>query len=309
MTPHRAHAPGRHTLAGLILCAWSTLSTLAATFPEALPSSTLHNFFQLSPRVFSGSSPDTDVDAAFADLRKRGITTIVSVDGARPDVEAARRHGLRYFHLPIGYDGIAPERRAQLMKAAQSSPGAVYVHCHHGKHRGPSAAAVLCQFSAGWSTNQAVAWLHQAGTAPDYPGLYRSVAQFTRPDDATLAAVPPLPEVAITSTLVESMVALDAHLDHLKAAQGAHWNHVPGHPDLAPRHEATQVWEHFRELRRHPESSQRPADYQQALADSEQAAEALRAALAPPRHDVPKADLALRSLSALCVSCHKTHRN
>lgn len=160
--------------------------------PEALPSPSLHHLYRLSPRLFSGASPDDD--EAFAELRKLGVTTIVSVDGARPNVEAARKHGLRYVHLPVGYDGISATRAAQLLKAAQTAPGALYVHCHHGKHRGPSAAALLGRFSAGWSTHQAVAWLQQAGTSPDYPGLYRTVAQCRPPDDATLASVSPLPK-------------------------------------------------------------------------------------------------------------------
>src|SRR5262245_5214765 len=63
----------------------------------------LHNVFRVSERVYSGSSPDGD--AGFAALEKLGVKTIISVDGAKPDAEAAGRHGLRYVHLPFGYDG------------------------------------------------------------------------------------------------------------------------------------------------------------------------------------------------------------
>src|SRR5947208_13492334 len=60
------------------------------------------NLFRLGDRVFSGAQPEGP--EGFASLRRLGVTTILSVDGARPDVEAARRAGLRYVHLPIGYD-------------------------------------------------------------------------------------------------------------------------------------------------------------------------------------------------------------
>ena len=59
-------------------------------------------FRQISRGVFSGAQP-LHADH-FASLRALGIDTLVSVDGAVPDVETARRFGLRYIHIPIGYD-------------------------------------------------------------------------------------------------------------------------------------------------------------------------------------------------------------
>ena len=119
-----------------------------------LPSTHVHNLFRATTNVFSGNSPDSD--AAFAEIAKLGVKTIISVDGGKPDVELARKHGLRYIHLPIGYDGVPANRVAELVKAAQSSHGPLYVHCHHGRHRGPAAVAVICQATVGWTTNQAV---------------------------------------------------------------------------------------------------------------------------------------------------------
>jgi len=48
---------------------------------------------------YSGSMPDGA--EAFETLHAMGIKTIISVDGAAPDVEAAKRLGMRYIHLPI----------------------------------------------------------------------------------------------------------------------------------------------------------------------------------------------------------------
>ncbi len=276
-------------------------------FPAPITSTSLHNLFRVSTHVFSGSSPEGD--AAFAELRRLGISTIVSVDGARPDIETARRHGLRYIHLPIGYDGLSTNRARQLAQAAATVQGPIYVHCHHGKHRGPSAAAILCLSKETWSADQAVEWLRRAGTAPDYPGLYRSVRDFVRPAPDRLGAMPPLPEISPTSTLVESMVAIDVHTEHLKAAQKAGWGSVPGHPDLEARHEATQLWELLRELARHPSTLERPVEYQTSLAASEQAADSLRSVLNRSPLDTATADAALTQLNASCTTCHKAHRN
>src|SRR5690606_24259899 len=67
----------------------------------------LHNLLQVSSRIFSGGEPVGE--AAFEQLEKLGVRTIVSVDGARPNIDAARRHGLRYVHIPISYDGISAD--------------------------------------------------------------------------------------------------------------------------------------------------------------------------------------------------------
>src|SRR5207302_1722064 len=69
----------------------------------------LHNVHCVADRLYSGSVPEGD--AGFASLRRLGVQTAISVDGARPDVDRARRFGLRYVHIPVGYDGV-PEPQA-----------------------------------------------------------------------------------------------------------------------------------------------------------------------------------------------------
>ena len=59
--------------------------------------------------------------AAFAALASMGIRTLVSMDGARPDVDGARRHGLRYVHIPVGYSGMEPGSIAQLAAVAEAA--------------------------------------------------------------------------------------------------------------------------------------------------------------------------------------------
>jgi hypothetical protein len=121
--------------------------------------------------------------------------------------------------------------------------------------------------------------------------------------------MPPLPEISPTSTLVESMVAIDVHTEHLKSAQKAGWGSVPGNPDLEPRHEATQLWELLRELGRDPSPRGATTHYRKSLTDSEQAAQALRSALTHVPSDPAPADAAMKSLMDSCVACHKAHRN
>ena len=45
-------------------------------------------------------------------LADMGVKTILSVDGKTPDVEAAKKLGMRYVHVPIQYRGITESERA-----------------------------------------------------------------------------------------------------------------------------------------------------------------------------------------------------
>jgi protein tyrosine phosphatase (PTP) superfamily phosphohydrolase (DUF442 family) len=281
--------------------------TPAMLAAEPIQSSNLHNAFIVTPRILSGSAPDNE--AGFAEIVKLGVKTIISVDGTKPDVATAKKCGLKYIHLPFGYDGIPSNRLAQLVKAAKTVEGPVYVHCHHGLHRGPAAVAVMCESVAGWSTNTAEEWLKQAGTSPDYPGLYRSAREFKPPTLAELSAVKELPEITETSSLVETMVAVDEHFSRLKTAQKAGWKSVPDYPDMEPAHEATLLWEAFREMARWPDTAQRPEDYRVKLSKAEKAANQFRALLKESSTNCTEADSAFKQVTQSCAQCHKSYRN
>jgi protein tyrosine phosphatase (PTP) superfamily phosphohydrolase (DUF442 family) len=123
----------------------------------------LPNPWQIHPQVISGGLPEGD--EAFRALADLGVKTLISVDGARPDVALAKKHGLRYVHLPHGYDGVPEERMQELAKAVRDLPGPIYIHCHHGKHRSPTAAAVACVGAGLLDASAAAPFLQAAGTS------------------------------------------------------------------------------------------------------------------------------------------------
>lgn len=293
-----------------LLCQF-TGSAAAGTSSEATSAQRIAiagvlNVFRVTDKIFSGAQPEGD--AAFAALAKLGVKTIVSVDGGLPDVATARKHGLRYVHLPFGYDGIPTNRVAELVKLTSESSGPFFVHCHHGLHRGPAAVAVMCAASEGWSSTRAETWLREAGTAPDYPGLYRAAREFKQPSPEQLAAIKELPEVARPSSLVEAMVAIDEHSSRLKQSQQAGWKMPPGHADISPPHEATLLWEQLRELARTDDTKRRPQDYQAKLADSERAADSLRKLLKDST-DYAVIEASFKLVTQSCTACHKQYRN
>ncbi len=282
------------------------LKTSTNTVAKPVELAGVHNAFQVTERIYSGSQPEDE--AAFAALAKLGVKTIVSVDGGKPDVETARKHGIRYIHLPIGYDGVPTNRVIELAKAALTQPGPFFVHCHHGLHRGPAAVAIICQALEGWSARKAEAWMREAGTSPDYPGLFRSAREFKQPTQEQLAATGPLPEFTQPSSLVEAMVTIDEHFSRLKLSQQAGWKSPPGHADISPPHEATMLWEQLREMARLPDTAQRPEDYRAKLADSEQTADALRRLLRESA-DPALLDATFKRAAQSCSACHRSYRN
>src|SRR5579863_6419147 len=58
---------------------------------RALGDARLLNAHWLTPRVLAGAQPEGA--AGFKDLAALGVRTVISVDGARPDVELARQAG------------------------------------------------------------------------------------------------------------------------------------------------------------------------------------------------------------------------
>jgi protein tyrosine phosphatase (PTP) superfamily phosphohydrolase (DUF442 family) len=294
-------------LALLLMCSLARAETNAPGV-KPLPSGHLENLFSISGKVFSGSSPHDE--QGFVELKKLGIKTIISVDGGKPDSETARKHGFRYIHLPMGYDGASLSNANRILKAAESSQGPVYIHCHHGKHRGPAAAAVICQGFGIWNTNEAVTWMKQAGTSPDYPGLFRMAAEFKRSPDYEKISND-FPEQATVSGLIDAMVEIDERWGHLKAVQKAGYKVPPAHPDLVPANEAVILIETYRELRRSKDAQARGADFLSRLEKAEQETAALHGFLKSNRDsiDARRADPLWFSVAQSCASCHKKYRN
>jgi protein tyrosine phosphatase (PTP) superfamily phosphohydrolase (DUF442 family) len=260
----------------------------------------IENAFELAPGLCSGSQPAGD--ETFAALVRHGVKTIVSVDGTPPDLTAATRHGIRYVHLPFGYGGIPRGQALALSRLRESVAGPVFVHCHHGKHRGPAAAALIALAQGTFDKPQANAWLQQAGTSPDYPGLYEAVKSWWKPTTEELAKPLHPPATAPVPDLVDHTVAIDKLWERLAkhAAAASPADHGASN--------AVLLWEALREIERLPEDPARPPEYRVLLGKSIAAAADLKAALqagAPP--DATAA--AMKRMAASCKDCHRVCRN
>jgi len=288
--------------------------------PEKLVTQHVPNVVRVHERVLSGGLPEGE--AAFAELRELGVQTIISVDGARPDVDLATRFGMHYVHLPHGYSGIPADRVQELAKAVLELKGPIYIHCHHGKHRSPAAASAACITAGLLSVERGNEVLQIAGTSPHYRGLFQAVSASRTVPEAELKrlAVTFVP-VAPISPLAEAMVLLEETYDPVKHRLAASASTLDAAAILELTQEALLLREHFTELLRLDEVATYPEAFRDALRRSETAAGELETGLLRLRDDPQRSSTtltdatlaplrrSLQTVSENCKACHEQFRD
>jgi hypothetical protein len=296
---------------------WMFLLVWHAHGQEQVPDSLLRadsknlpNAIWVHATVMSGGLPAGKT--AFEELAQLGVKTVISVDGIRPDVDRAEAAGLRYIHLPHGYDGISEERLLQIAKAVRDLPGPVYIHCHHGKHRSPAAAAAVCISLGRIAPAQGLELLKLAGTNPGFRGLIRAVEQAVPMTDDRLDQI----QVDFVSSskvppLVNTMVEMDSIMERLKDFQEESW-------ELGCRvvaaSEALMLKEHYIELHRSESALGRDHEFLELLAQGRHSAEKLENLLqrnteANFPEDAVHYGVVMRELIGNCLQCHQRYRD
>lgn len=264
---------------------------------QILSQSDLQNVFQIDDQIYSGSEPEGK--EGFEALRKMGIKTIVSVDGIEPDLKLAKAAGIKYVHIPIGYDGISQEAGFAFAQVARELKGAIYIHCHHGRHRSPAAAAVvgLCRGSV--NKKQAIQFLEQAGTSKSYTGLWRDINQFQVPTPNS--KLPKLVESAQIDPTVKMMARISRQLGQLKKMNESEAKHVK---EMLPI--STLLREEFHETAR-----KYADDYDQTfkvwLKESEMQVKYLETDI--KKGNWEQVDSGLNRLKLQCKRCHQRYRD
>lgn len=253
--------------------------------------------------VYTGGEPENDDSFAF--LAKANIKTIVSVDGMPPDLDAAKKHGLRYVHIPIGYDGIDQDAGRSLASLTANADPPYYIHCHHGQHRGPAAAAIVCR-AGGWiDRDQAVDILTQAGTSQSYTGLWRDVEHFAPP-----TSTEPLPELVdrdTTSSPANAMARIGRRHANLSAQKEQGWVTPDRTGDDLSIEQALLMRQALDEFSRQFGEPLDPA-FQSILGEAKAAARSLEDSFS--NHQSPETKSRhFNALSQACRECHQSYRD
>jgi len=271
----------------------------------------LHNMYWLGDSILSGSEPEGR--ASLEHLASLGVRTVLSVDGKAPEAELAASLGLRYVHVPIQYAGIDHEQQLAIAKVFRELPGPFYVHCFHGRHRGPAAAAIGRLVLDAAPREQALAEMRQlAKTSGDYEGLYEVIACAPLPSATESADYDfDFPERQRFEGLRAVMVPLVRHWDELKAARLRGWELDPGHPDGSPAQEALILAGLYGALDELEDEREMHSDFSGSLIDGRAAAQRMHELLrgGGAASDPESLEAAYQELAASCRDCHRGHRN
>jgi len=268
--------------------------------PETFPG--LPRVFRLSERILTGYEPKPN--GGLESLKTLGVKTIISVDGAKPDVEAAKKLGMRYVHIPIGYDGVPSESQRAIFKVMKELDGPFYFHCHHGRHRGPAAAAIALRADGTADAKAAENVLVRCGTGKEYEGLWRSVAEYMNP--APGEKLPELHETTKLNDLSDAMAVIDRAFEHVDLMRKAGWKTPPDHADLSLDHELLILGETLRTAAR-LNAKGYGDDMWLRMRESEALSFKMRDDI--KKGEFPAAGEKFESIKQSCTVCHKLYRN
>jgi cytochrome c556 len=204
-------------------------------------------------------------------------------------------------HLPIGYDGVPAPTIAALDKLLHEDSGHILVHCHHGKHRGPAAAAITCMIEGSMTKAGALHVLEQAGTSHDYEGLWRDVRNFSSvPRNVVPAPLKPRSDV---EPFAADMVGIDHSFEALTKLTSAQ-----PVPKKKASENATLLLEGFTEALRHtPGKHEDQKDFRAALTHAKGKAGTIAAEI--KAGDFTAVSGRIATLKADCRQCHHKFRD
>jgi hypothetical protein len=222
---------------------------------------------------------------------------------------------MRYVHVPIQYSKVTPEEMIRIAKTFREMEPPFYVHCYHGKHRGPTAAAIGRMAIDGASRERALAEMRQwCGTSEKYLGLYRDIARSPIPTaEACRDLVWNFPARAELEGYRHAMVEAARAFDHLKALSKHDWRPYPEHPDVDARNEAAKLAQIMGQAAELERVTLAPKDFQgwskDGAAWSRKLHERLTALAEGDAAARGPVDEAFRAVKRSCTDCHAAYRN
>ncbi len=272
----------------------------------AEPVSVLHSLHLLKDGLWSGSEPKGR--SAYQQLASMDIKTVISVDAVPPDQALADEFGITIVHLPIGYDTISEQRTKQLAHALATLPRPIYLHCHHGKHRGPAAICVGAIGTGELTTQQAIDFMTKAGTSQSYHGLWRAADQAKVLDDSILFDTTiELPAQADIGNFASAMSEIDRLNELLWLCADNNFVAPDDHPDLAPASIAGQIGNLLRQLEADELTIDEGVLFEELLIESRDLASTLETQIS--MSEIENAMISMNAFTESCVRCHEQFRD
>ena len=258
--------------------------------------------------IISGAKPEGST--GFESLMKMDVNTIVCVDGVAPDVKTAREYGIKTVHIPLKYDSPSASQIFDLttVVARGRDRGNVYIHCHQGKHRSATVAAIVSIALGSLTLDEAKARMHVSQTSEEYKALWEAVEQTEVISVFDLLLNEKVyPSIVEPEGITSQMIAIDEAMDNLLRLQHANWNAPTDHPDLVGVAEAGIIADLFRAIQLSEDARQYATDFETQLVNALHQASGLEEALLQ-KLTGNKLDVYMQRVEQSCINCHSAFR-
>ncbi len=153
------------------------------------------NFAQVSPTLYRGAQPTAE---GFAELKKMGIRTVVSLRSSTSDSKLLKGLGMRYVRIKSDADEIGEDEVLAFLKILEDPANhPVFVHCHRGADRTGCAVGAYRIVKQGWDADEALAELPRYRFNSKYQNIVRYLENLDAQDVKRQVAQTEMPKLRV----------------------------------------------------------------------------------------------------------------
>jgi protein-tyrosine phosphatase len=181
LVPQHRSAPGWYLVAATAAAALMMPPAHAIAPSSDKPG--MDNFDEVAPHIYRGSNPNDDDLVA---LKKLGVTTIVDLRMRHSygEEQAAKRLGLKWVHLSMGYWAPSDHRVKQILHVlTDANNGGVFIHCKQGSDRTGTIVALYRILVQNWPFEQAYSEMRAHHFKPWWFALREKVETYSENSD------------------------------------------------------------------------------------------------------------------------------
>ncbi|MDR2982954.1 MAG: tyrosine-protein phosphatase [Puniceicoccales bacterium] len=130
------------------------------TWGQPVQSTTLGNFYKISPDLFRSEYPAQE---DIADIKEQGIKSIINLRSSNDRSEVFQAEGLTTYWHKTNAGSISQQDMVDVFKFFEKSPKPALIHCWHGSDRTGFIVAGYRIIYQGWSKEEAIRELRQGG--------------------------------------------------------------------------------------------------------------------------------------------------
>lgn len=132
---------------------------------QKISSSEIAHFYKVTDRLYRGGQPS---DKGFEELKKLGITHIISLRSGSDDAKIQNDETLTFEHIPVSVNPFKKPKEAdviQFLKAVTTTSNhPVFVHCREGVDRTGLMIAAYRIVIDEWSREEAITEMNSIGS-------------------------------------------------------------------------------------------------------------------------------------------------